>query len=183
MGLDIVELILATEKAFDITIRDRDAERLTTVRELALFVARRVERRSGRECLTQRSFQLVRKVLMRLDIPRAAITPQAGLYTLKPVLAHPDVWPLLGKTLGVVEWPALPKDSIWRKRTQETMLPYGLRTPGELARHVATCQLERTSGPWTGEEVLLRVRQIVTDRLEVVSFPDDARFVDDLGAD
>ncbi len=173
MGLDSIQVIMATEEAFDIEIRDRDAERIGTVRELALFVARRVPRQSGRECRTQRAFYQVRRVLQRLRIPRTQVTQSADLLALKPILAHPEVWPQLGKALGASRWPPLSR--------KKTGLPYGLRTPGELARHLATGQLEKTQGPWTGEEVLLRVREVVSIELEIISFPDDAHFVNDLG--
>ena len=183
MGMDFVELILATEEAFDIEIPDDEARHLETVRQLADYVAQRVPLQSERKCRTQRSFYRVRQVLARLQTPRTRVTPMTDLYALKPVLAHPEVWPLVGTALGATEWPNLPRAYAWRKLTPATSLPYGLRTPGEVARHVATCQLERPTGPWTREEVLLRVRQLVMETLEETSFPDYAHFVHDLGVD
>lgn len=174
MGMDIIELVMITEEEFDIRIPNKAASQLETVRDLAFCVASRVERSRARYCRTQQAFHTVRRVLARLDLPRGAVAPQTNLYALEPIFAHKDVWPLVGKALGVgaSEWPRVPA----------TNLPYGLRTPGEMARHVATCQLTKTAGPWTSEEVLLRVRQLVTQQLEVYSFSDNARFINDLGA-
>jgi hypothetical protein len=184
VGLDSIAVILATEEVFNIEIPDEAAERIGTVRELAAYVAGRVPRVRGRECRTQRMLYRTRRVLGRLRVPREAVRPSAMLLTLKPALAHPEVWPLFGKALGASVWPALPVSYPWRRLTPKTTLPYGLRTPGEVARHLATAEFRPMKGTrvaWTTEEVLLRVRQVVSEQLEISAFPDDAHLVNDLG--
>ncbi|MBS1158118.1 MAG: hypothetical protein H6R15_537 [Proteobacteria bacterium] len=80
MGLDSVELVLAVEEEFGITIDDADAISLTTPRILANYVASRLGTLSidnGR-CLSQAAFYRIRSVLvsqfgaMRQDVRPAS---------------------------------------------------------------------------------------------------------------
>lgn len=67
MGLDGVELILATEEEFGISIDDVDAERLNTPRDLADYVAYRLgaAKAGAKRCLSQAGFHRLRAVLVR----------------------------------------------------------------------------------------------------------------------
>lgn len=67
MGLDSVELVLAVEEEFGITIDDADATRLATPRAVADYVASRLGAPNidhGR-CLSQAAFYRIRSVLVR----------------------------------------------------------------------------------------------------------------------
>ena len=172
---------METEEVFDIAISDREAEKLVCVRDLAALVSRRIPLVRGEPCRTRRAFAQARRVLRRLRVPRAAVVPGASLLELSPILAHPDVWPLFGRALGGRVWPTLPRERAWRKLRLAEELPYGLRTVGEVARHLATESLEESTCAWNRETILLRVRRLVADQMQVESFPDDARFADDLG--
>lgn len=67
MGLDSVELVLAVEEEFAITIEDEDAASLTTPRLLANYVASKLGAMAqrGDRCLSQAGFSRIRSVLTR----------------------------------------------------------------------------------------------------------------------
>ena len=66
MGLDGVELVLALEEEFEVTIDDRDAANLTTPRKVADYILSRLETVSDNagRCLSQTGFYRIRSVLM-----------------------------------------------------------------------------------------------------------------------
>lgn len=78
MGLDSVELLLAIEAEFGIEIDDRDAEKMTTPRKVADYLASRIavfEPNDGR-CLSQAAFHRIRSVLVsRFAAVRAEVRP------------------------------------------------------------------------------------------------------------
>lgn len=67
MGLDSVELLIAFEDEFGISIDDADAARLTTPQEAADYVAYRLGAANGRpkRCLSQTGFHRLRAILVR----------------------------------------------------------------------------------------------------------------------
>lgn len=76
MGLDSVELVLATEREFGVAIADADAAHLTTPRLLAEHVARLLARagRSEREP-AEILATVIRLTGRQLGIPPARIAP------------------------------------------------------------------------------------------------------------
>lgn len=83
MGLDAVELLLATEEEFAIDIPNAVAERLTTPRRMAEYI---YGQRAGipQRCRSMLAFHRVRTVLMRVaGVPRDAVqldTPLSALF-------------------------------------------------------------------------------------------------------
>lgn len=85
MGLEGVEIVMAVEDAFDIQIADAEAEKILTPRQLIDLVQGKVAMTSTSVCLTQRSFNLLRKSLMRHGgWKRKQIIPAAALDELIP---------------------------------------------------------------------------------------------------
>lgn len=64
MGLDTVELVLAFEEEFGITIKDEDAEKLTTPGAVANYVMSRVRTNASDPCPSQAGFYRIRSRLM-----------------------------------------------------------------------------------------------------------------------
>jgi acyl carrier protein len=92
MGLDVVELIMEVEEEFDITIEDRDAEKIGTVGLLYHYVLRRLG--VGLPvCPSASRFYRLRRTLLDLgQIDRRAIRPSARLDDLLPPDGRGDAW-------------------------------------------------------------------------------------------
>jgi len=83
MGLDGVEIVMAIEEAFDIRIEDAEAVKIVTPGDLIEMVMTKVQLGGAAGCLTQRSFNLVRSVLLRdLPLKRKAIAPATPMAAL-----------------------------------------------------------------------------------------------------
>ncbi len=68
-SLDIVELVMAFEEAFDLDIPDEDAEKITTVKDAVDYIESR--RRSSRQ------------FIWRVGLPRRVVVTGVGLLTLR----------------------------------------------------------------------------------------------------
>ncbi len=103
MGLDMVELVMAVEERFGISIRAEDAEKVTTVRRLIGLVTERVGAGpSLTTCKTQVAFYRARRVLCDvLELPRARIRPEVRLDALVARGDMERAWPLITEHLGV----------------------------------------------------------------------------------
>src|SRR5947207_520054 len=88
MGLDGVEIVMSVEDAFSISVDDSAAGKLRTPRDLIEFILTKVKRADTKDCLTQRSFNLLRASLMRnLPLKRRDVAPSVGMVGLvqKPI--------------------------------------------------------------------------------------------------
>ena len=109
MGLDGVELVLAVEEEFGISIADEDAENLQRPRQLADYVSAKlnVKDNQGQRCLSQMAFYRLRAALVsQLGCSRQDIKPETELRTL----FNHDVrrqWRLLGEAVGPGIFPSL----------------------------------------------------------------------------
>ena len=85
MGLEGIEIVLAVEETFGITIPDADASRMQTPAELIAFIETHVPTVYSRDCLTQR---FVLSVAARLPHgnPFTVRTIQAGHGTARRCL-------------------------------------------------------------------------------------------------
>lgn len=107
MGLDTVELLLAIEEEFTISIPDEDAEKLVTPGHVATYVMTRVRTSPDEACPSLIGFYRVRSVLVRsFDIPRNEVKPKA---LLEPFLQGNirEQWGKLERALGAQNFPAL----------------------------------------------------------------------------
>ncbi|MGA2544862.1 MAG: hypothetical protein ABSG78_25205 [Verrucomicrobiota bacterium] len=95
MGLDGVEIVMAVEEAFDITLLDKETEKVRTPGDLIELVMAKVGRSDVAVCLTQRAFHRWRRAFLselslrrsdfRLDVTTEKLLP---LPTRKTVLAR-----------------------------------------------------------------------------------------------
>ncbi len=139
MGLDGVELLMATEEEFGIGIPDHDAENLTTPRLLAEYVAQRLGdhmQLNEPHCRTQALFYWLRANLVeQLGLARRAIRPDTALNEL-----------LSGDLRG--QWQTLRRSAVFRS------LP-ALRAPAYAAYAVLlaplTAGLAGYAQNWSGE--------------------------------
>ena len=95
MGLDIVELVMEVEEAFNIRIPDSDASNIRTVGDLVRYVKAAVHCPSGGPCLTSRMFYRTRQVLIHAGgLPRRAVRPAVRLEVLVQASQRRRVWQL-----------------------------------------------------------------------------------------
>lgn len=108
MGLDAVELVMATEEAFDIQITDAEAESLVTPGQLIDFVMARVGRDGPAVCLSQRAFHRLRKALLRqLPVKRREVRPDTPVDRVLPRRQRARVLRKLMDDLGIHDVPEL----------------------------------------------------------------------------
>lgn len=113
MGLDSVELVMAVEEDFDITLSDAEASQCRTPGDLIEVVCRLVGQVEHPTCRSQRAFHRLRKALGSvLGIPRDEVRLDSRLDALLPDRDRRERWDQLrtelgGRTWGPRRWPAL----------------------------------------------------------------------------
>src|SRR5687768_242840 len=108
MGLDGVEMVMATEERFGITISDAEAELISTPGMLIDLVVSKVQLNSERFCRSQRAFYLLRRALhTTLGLERSAIRPESQIRTLNTGEAPEFFWPKLQAAVSARSWPPL----------------------------------------------------------------------------
>ena len=180
MGLDGVELVMAWEESFGITITDAEAGSLYTPRQAidSIYSKLATVGTSGPGgCLTQRAFYRLRSAIhAAFDIDPKRICPDTSLDMLLPAGKRRERWRVLQARIGVASFP----------RMFFGMLPYGCGTVGSLARRLAARQpdfFRHSAEPWTRPQVRAMVREIIVEQLGIPEFSDDDEFVRDLRVD
>jgi len=108
MGLDAVELVMAVEEKFGITISDEEATNTLTVGDLKRLVHSKLKVSDADGCLTQRAFQLLRKnAISQFGIDRHNFRPETALDTVVPLSSRRESWASFQSALGVDELPEL----------------------------------------------------------------------------
>jgi len=101
MGLEAVEIVIAVEEEFDITIEDDEASAVRTPNDLFNLIAEKVTNSARSGCRSQRAFGLVRRRVMEITgAPRSSVRPDCEL---EPLLAGGDIqafWNSLNINLG-----------------------------------------------------------------------------------
>jgi hypothetical protein len=108
MGLDIVEMIMEVEETFDITIPDKEAERIRTVGDLFHVVLGRIPLEEGPPgqpgpvvCSTSRVFYRIRRILVDgLEVNRRRIRPATAVEELIPESDRRRWWSEAAERLG-----------------------------------------------------------------------------------
>src|SRR5262249_37686281 len=94
MGLDSVELVLAIEEEFSLSIPDEDAAKIVTVGQAYEYLKERLEAKPSEGCPSQKVFHKVRQALMQnYGLPRESITLETRLKDLKPRKVLEEGWP------------------------------------------------------------------------------------------
>ncbi len=108
MGLDSVELAMAFEESFGVTLSDAEAvkcERPADVIELVLGKLR-ISEEAG--CVSQRGFYVLRRALTEtLGIERRAVTLDLDIRSLLSEMSNPAVWKGLKIATKARSWPPL----------------------------------------------------------------------------
>lgn len=108
MGLDLVELVMAVEERFGITLSDDDAMSAETPGKLIDLIYAKLDKGGSGECLTSRAFYLVRRALMQqFEWHRSQIVPAARLEELVPRKNRREAWQRLRVALQANQWPSL----------------------------------------------------------------------------
>jgi acyl carrier protein len=107
MGLDIVELVMEIEEAYEVQIPNREAERMRTVGDLYHCLLRQLGRQAAGPCLSGVTFYRVRRALMELGVPRQSVTPRTELEQLLPEDSRRMVWAQFRQALGPLQSRAL----------------------------------------------------------------------------
>ncbi len=108
MGLDGVELVMAVEEEFDISIDDAAAGKLLTPRLLTDYVLSKVTTTTTDVCLTQRAFNLLRKSLIRHGgWKRSELKSNKSLSALLPKNQRRKIIQKAIVELGIQEMPEL----------------------------------------------------------------------------
>jgi acyl carrier protein len=85
MGLDGVELVMALEEAFGVSISDAEAADLLTPRMVGDLIYSKLDQTEQSICQSQRAFYLLRKAMMRrLQLTRATFKPDTVFRDLVP---------------------------------------------------------------------------------------------------
>jgi acyl carrier protein len=184
MGLDVVELIVATEVAFDVEIPNADAATFTKPRDVIDFLEAHLPRADHARCTSQRAFYQTRQACMRpFGASGHTLTPRTPLGFALPAAHRRDSWRKLGAELGVPRWPMYFEANWFGHR-----FGLGPQTLGEVAQHVATWYPARVRGKgvaWTRSEIerafvaLLEAETGVDMRDKTL----ESRFIEDLGID
>ena len=108
MGLDSVELVMAIEEKFGITISDEEACSILTVGDMHQCVVSKLNMSDKSSCLSQRAFHLLRQhALSQFGIPRRRFRPDTELGTVIPKAKRRQQWALFQHNVGASRWPAL----------------------------------------------------------------------------
>jgi acyl carrier protein len=117
MGLDSVELVLAVEEEFGITISDAEASRCRTPGDLIAIVTDRMLPAGRPTCRSQAAFHRLRRSLGSvLGVPRNAVKLDAPIDRWLPAHARRQTWDRLRKEIGSRRWPELERPA-WLQAT------------------------------------------------------------------
>ncbi len=140
MGLDIVELIFAVEKAFQIHLEDAECERISTVGQLHELILSKlsgpVARLHPGVCMTSAAFYRTRRTIVdTLGLERRQIKPATTLDSLLPKPTRRTKWKLL-QTASQLKLPRLdlPAWAFWSSFAigmPLAMLPLGVGALGK----------------------------------------------------
>jgi acyl carrier protein len=110
MGLDLVELVMAIEEQFGISIPDQDAEKILTVGQCHDYIVSQLAEHSspaGAGCLSSTVFYRLRRGLMQeCSVARTAIRPTESLTDLVPLQNRRRTWQRLAAAVSL-QLPAL----------------------------------------------------------------------------
>lgn len=116
MGLDGVELVMALEEAFGVSISDGNAEQAVTPRMVGDIIFSKLQATNEATCQSQRAFYLLRKAFIRrFNLNRTAVAPDMTFRRLIPVNAEPQFWQELKNDIHARSWPVLvrPRWMVW----------------------------------------------------------------------
>lgn len=101
MGLDGVELVIAVEDQFGITIRDAEAQSVRTVGDLLELINSRLAARGTAHCPSVGAFLSVRRLVRDfLSQPALRLRPSTRITSIVPARRRSDLWAILSDLFG-----------------------------------------------------------------------------------
>jgi acyl carrier protein len=175
MGLDLVELVLAFEEAFDVSINAPTWQGVRTPRQLIAHLSA-VLPLAAPACPSQQAFYAVRRGIVRTwRIPRARVRPSTPWTALLPRSNARQRWASLGASVSAGYWPQ--RWIVGGPRADHA-------TVGALATFLASTQparVKRSPVTWTAQEIETVVRAVMYEELGLKDVALEADFVTDLG--
>jgi len=108
MGLDALELVMAVEEKFGISIENEEAAKALTVGDLKRLVRAKLDVSDTTGCLTQRAFHLIRtNAIAEFGAVRRGLRPDTSLEIVVPQSTRRESWQHFQTVLGVAELPEL----------------------------------------------------------------------------
>src|SRR5258706_2653100 len=166
MGLDGVEIVMATEEAFGIVIPDEVAGRLVTPGDLGEYVFAHVPSKPSSECLTQQLFFRLRRGF-RSQAPSSVnrFNLDAPLSEIFQKDQWNGVWSAIRASVGQNTWP---EQVPW-----PTLFGKGPKTVRQLIWQVVA-SLPRPNidegETWTRQRIEGEIGRIVVDQLGIQDF-------------
>ena len=175
MGLEGIEIVLATEETFAIAIPDAVASNIQTPAELIEFIATNVPVSTSPECLTQQLFYRLRKGF-RSQLP--SMTERFDLDTELPGILQKnqwdDAWLAIRAASGDSSWPeSVPWPGFFRD---------GPKTIRQLIWHLVASLPRPIHGEtWSRVKIAAEVRRIIAQVLDKKDFDLSVKFIGELG--
>ena len=137
MGLEIVEMVMEIEEAFDLSTPDQDAERIHNPREVIDYVMAHLRVRED-SCLTQTAFYRLRRAAVScLAVPRSAVRPAAPWNDLLPRWRRRRAWNQFVSGCGMALPRPRPSDTVGDTATSAAEF-LKLRSAGLTREQVST---------------------------------------------
>ena len=178
MGLDSVELVLAVEETFGVSIPDGEAATLVTpgllIKHVQMAVASKPK---SKPCLSQRAFHRVRMHLCEVtNTPRREIGLDTRIKHIFPKKTRKEKWQAFRTASNMMSLPNLRFGyGTWFSPTKVRDL---------VASEISLMAEElQSNGIWTDEEVRTVVRNVISEQLGITKFDDNDEFVRDLHVD
>jgi len=178
MGLDGVELVMAVEESFDISISDSEACELITPALLIDHVQRSIKSLPDRKpCISLRAFHQIRASLAKTTSTKRSdirLRTQIKMLFRKPV--RHELWSAFRIDCSLLHLPDLKRGRgviFSPTRVSDLVSAMIHQRSGELTKQ----------GEWTDQEVRQMIRVIIQEQLGIKKFSDDDEFVRDLGVD
>jgi hypothetical protein len=177
MGLDTVELVIAWEVAFDVSISEAEAKAMFTTRQVveAIFEKVKSDLPEDRGCLSRRGFFRLRDAFKGEGVARKQVRLDTKVAALLPDSRRRDALSAVAERAGL---------------RPLRRLPFGLQFTFGRVRDVVTDavieqhdRLRLAGHGWSLAQVREVVRTVVATRHALHRFSDDAEFVKDLGID
>lgn len=189
MGLDSVELVMAFEEVFQISILDQEAEKMRTPRDVIDCIVAKLDAKVEGHADVIRAKEETAWVQLTHALQNAGMVDDAVMRDQKLDEFFADLglrrqqWRQLKEDLDVKAWPRL------RWFGLSTDFPSQLKTLGDLSDWMSENQLQHLTDDerqaLTRGDIALIVKHIILDQLGLPEekYGEDKRFIEDLGLD
>jgi len=173
MGLEGVELVLATEETFGIAMSDAEATAIQTPADLIEFVSNNVPIADSQECLTQKLFYRLRRGF-RSQVPLERFDVDTELAGILHKNQWNETWRAIRAASGDSSWP---ESIAWPGFFRD-----GPKTIRQLIWHLVASLPKPSQGEtWSRVKIEAEVRRIIAEVLDKKDFDLSAKFVGELG--